>query len=86
MPPRLALRAGLIFQEGKCYGPPPASVWAQQGPHESGFSSGRTQTLIYGPEDCWSPLLPPRLPGSSASAGLGVASIPGPPKSKAVSC
>lgn len=58
---------------------------AQQGPHEPGLS-GRTQALIYGPGACWSPLLPPRLPGSSASAGLGVAHIPGPPKSKAVSC
>ena len=82
---RLALISGLGFQEGRRCGPLPASVWVQQGPQELGFS-GRTQTLIYGPRGCWSPLLPPQLPGSSASAGLGVASIPGPPKSKAVSC
>lgn len=37
-----------VFQEGRGCGPPAASAWAQQGPQEPG-SSGRTQTLIYGP-------------------------------------
>lgn len=45
-------------------------------------SLGRTQSLIYGRCGCWSLLLPPWLPRSSASAGPGVASILGPPKSQ----
>lgn len=60
-------------------GPQTSKCPGQQGPHEPGFLGflGRTQTLIYGLRACWSPLLPPRLPGSSASAGLGVLAFQG---------
>lgn len=57
-------------------GPQTSKCPGQQGPHEPGFL-GRTQTLIYGLRACWSPLLPPRLPGSSASVGLGVLAFQG---------
>lgn len=58
------------------FGPQTSKCPGQQGPHEPGFL-GRTQTLIYSLRACWSPLLPPRLPGSSASAGLGVLAFQG---------